>query len=338
MSTHKSEDYKISAVKYYLKSNKTQDEICKIFNCSARSLMRWVERYNKENSIKRHSKKSISYKITNEHVKFLLDEVKKNKTITMEDLTIKLNDKFKNLDISRRHIANVIKDNNISLKLTHIQHIPIKKFGKDININDNLKEFYKEIKKYNLNDVICIDETSINALQKRNHCYNEIGKRCTIKTQSQDVFKKYTAIFAISTTGVIGWEMYEKGGIDSDRLYKFIENNITNKYKNKLIILDNASSHRNETIKTLVNKDNQILYSCAYQHYTNCIENYFSVLKSKLKKLEGIKYNELKENIKNVLKIIPKETYMNIFKGSYEREIEYKKKSKSKKTSKNYKN
>ena len=29
---------------------------------------------------------------------------------------------------------------------------------------------------------------------------------------------------------------------------------------------------------------------------------------------------------------------MNIFKGSYEREIEYKKKSKSKKTSKNYKN
>jgi hypothetical protein len=63
-----------------------------------------------------------------------------------------------------------------------------------------------------------------------------------------------------------------------------------------------------------------------------------AILKSKLRKLEGIKYGELKENIKNVLKIIPKETYMNIFKGSYEREIEYKKKSKSKKTSKNYKN
>lgn len=338
MTSHKSEDYKITAVKHYLKSNKTQDEICKIFDCSARSLIRWVKRYNKENSIKRHSKKSISYKITNEHVKFLLDEVKKNKTITMEDLTIKLNDKFKNLDISRRHIANVIKNNNISLKLTHVQHIPIKRFGKHININYNLTDFYKEIKKYNLNDIICIDETSINALQIRNHCYNEVGKRCTIKTQSQDVFKKYTAIFAISTTGVICWEMYEKGGIDSDRLYKFIETNITNKYKNKLIILDNASSHRNEIIKTLVNKDNKILYSVPYQHYTNAIENYFSVLKSKLRKIEGIKYDELKENIKNVLKIIPKETYMNIFKGTYERQIEYKKKFKSKKTSKNYKN
>jgi len=40
MSNHKSEDYKITAVNYYLKSNKTQEEICKIFNCSARSLMR----------------------------------------------------------------------------------------------------------------------------------------------------------------------------------------------------------------------------------------------------------------------------------------------------------
>ena len=68
------------------------------------------------------------------------------------------------------------------------------------------------------------------------------------------------------------------------RLYKFIETNVTNKYKNKLIILDNTSSHRNEIIKTLVNKDNKLLYSVPYQHYTNAIENYFSVLKSKLKK------------------------------------------------------
>ena len=38
--SHKSEDYKISAVKYYLNSNKTQEEVCNIFKCSVRSLMR----------------------------------------------------------------------------------------------------------------------------------------------------------------------------------------------------------------------------------------------------------------------------------------------------------
>jgi hypothetical protein len=57
---------------------------------------------------------------------------------------------------------------------------------------------------------------------KRNHCYNEVEKRCVIKTKSQEVFKKYTAIFAINNGGVIGWELYEKGGIDSDRLSDFL--------------------------------------------------------------------------------------------------------------------
>ena len=80
-------------------------------------------------------------------------------------------------------------DMPITLKLTRYRHEPIKRFGKPIEINKQIKEFYKEIRRYDLNDIICIDETSIKALMKRNHCYNEIGKRCVIKTQSQEVFK-----------------------------------------------------------------------------------------------------------------------------------------------------
>ena len=34
---HKSEDYKISAVEYYLVEDKSQEEVCKIFKCSPRS-------------------------------------------------------------------------------------------------------------------------------------------------------------------------------------------------------------------------------------------------------------------------------------------------------------
>ncbi len=60
---HKSEDLKISAVEYYLDSNKIQDAVCNIFKCSVRSLMRWVERYENEDSIKRHHREPISYKI-----------------------------------------------------------------------------------------------------------------------------------------------------------------------------------------------------------------------------------------------------------------------------------
>ena len=122
MPTHKSEDYKISAVKHYLDTNKTQEDICNIFKCSVRSLMRWVERYENENSIKRHNREAISYKVKKEYIKFIKDEIMKNKTITMEILLEKLNNKFKDLELTRRHLRDIVKDNYISLKLTHIRH------------------------------------------------------------------------------------------------------------------------------------------------------------------------------------------------------------------------
>jgi len=43
MTTRKSNDYKITAVNYYLVEDKTQEEVCKIFKCNPRSLMRWEQ-------------------------------------------------------------------------------------------------------------------------------------------------------------------------------------------------------------------------------------------------------------------------------------------------------
>jgi hypothetical protein len=113
-----------------------------------------------------------------------------------------------------------------------------------------------------------LSNISINALQKIQHCYNDVGKRCVITTQLQEVFKKYTAIFAIGYKGVLAWTLYEKSGIDSIRLKKFLE--------------DNASAHRHELIRNLVNKYNKLIYSVPYQHFTKTIEHYFSILKIKI--------------------------------------------------------
>ena len=44
--THKSEDYKISAVKYYLKNKDNIRKTCKIFDCKKSTLQRWIQRYN----------------------------------------------------------------------------------------------------------------------------------------------------------------------------------------------------------------------------------------------------------------------------------------------------
>ena len=63
--THKSNDYKLSAVNYYLVEDKTQQEVCKIFKCSRRSLMRWVERYKKDGDVDIHYRKPVAYKVKN---------------------------------------------------------------------------------------------------------------------------------------------------------------------------------------------------------------------------------------------------------------------------------
>ncbi len=80
-----------------------------------------------------------------------------------------------------------------------------------------------------------------------------------------------------------------------------------------------------------MNKHNNLLYAVPYQHFTNSIENYFSILKSRLQKLEGLKYENLKENIQKVISEIPKEKYKNIFKGAYERQEKYVPKNKTRK-------
>jgi len=334
MTHHKSEDYKERAVQYYLVEDKSQEEVCKIFECSRRSLMRWVKQYKNKGNVERQNRTPIAYKIKKEHVQFMKDEINKNKTITMEDLLFLLKNKYPSLTLSRFHLNRVVNDNNITLKLTRVRHEPTHRWGKEVNINEKLKEFYDEVQKYKIEDIICIDETSIKSLQKRNHCYSQRGKRCVIKTQSQDVFKKYTGIFAISVNGVEGWELYEKGGINTERLVEFLEKFITEKYRNKLIILDNASAHKNDTIRDLVNKHNKLLYSVPYQHFSNAIENYFSMLKSKLQKFSGLKYVNLKENIVKSIKLISKEYYRKILEGAYKRREKYVPKNKTRKNPK----
>ncbi len=79
---------------------------------------------------------------------------KQRKTITMADLLVKLKEKFADADISRRHLTRVVRDNHITLKIARVRHEPNKRFGKDIDINAHIKDFYDEIKKYKREDII----------------------------------------------------------------------------------------------------------------------------------------------------------------------------------------
>lgn len=334
MPEHKSNDYKQTAIEYYLFSDESQEGTCKIFQCSPRSLMRWVEKYQSSGTTKRKQRHYKAYKVKQEYVDTIKQELHKKPTITISDLFATVKSKHTDFDITPVHLWRIVRDNNITLKLKRVRHIPQLRFGKPVNIDSQLQNFYNTIKKYDIDDIICIDETSINALQQRKYCYSRKGSRCVVKTQSQDVFKKYTGIFAISTKGVIDWDLYEKGGIDAERLEAFLTKKVLTTSK-KLIILDNASSHRNERIKEIVSQQNELLYTIPYQHFTNAIEGFFNILKSNLQKREGLKYQDLKRNIDSVIGSINPNKMKGLFEGAYDRK-EYRPRKTRKRTKKVY--
>ena len=86
MSKHKSEDYKIIAVKYYLENDTNYTKTCEIFKCSERSLKRWIKRYEELEEIKRLNRKQVSYKITKEQVKYAIQKLKENERCKLKTL------------------------------------------------------------------------------------------------------------------------------------------------------------------------------------------------------------------------------------------------------------
>ena len=91
-----------------------------------------------------------------------------------------------------------------------------------------LKKFYSVADKYSLNKIISIDETSVYAQMPSNYSRCNLGQRCVLKTKNNRVFTKYTLVCAISSNGIVGYELYEDGGINAVRMIEFIDKFINN--------------------------------------------------------------------------------------------------------------
>jgi hypothetical protein len=114
--------------------------------------------------------------------------------------------------------------------------------------------------------------------------------------------------------------MYEKGGMTKERLLEFLQKYIFPKYKDHLIILDNAGSHNNELIKNAITKsDNKYLFSVPYTPSSNLpIEAYFNQIKNTLKKDRNVEnYQQLEKNVDRAIEKVKPENYKNYFEYAY---------------------
>ena len=321
MSKHKSTDYKLTAVKYYLKGKSSLDNVCKIFNCSPKSLYRWVKKYKVIKTLQRQNRKSISYKITKQHLQYAISLLNKNEQITMKELSSKVKKKYKSYNITSQHLGKVVRDNNITRKRTKHKHYPKIRHKNPTNLREDLRHFYKEVNKYPINKIICLDETAIQptVMKEYSRCY--LGKRCIVRSDDNYIFKSFTLLCAISNSKCVGYKLYEKGGTTKEGFVEFLQKNIFNKYKNHLIILDNAGSHNNDYVKqAIINSGNEYLFSVPYNPQVNAIENWFSQLKHYLKlNKKLLKYNELNKAIEKAIGKIKTSQYANYFNYAYKK-------------------
>lgn len=176
------------------------------------------------------------------------------------------------------------------------------------------------VKQFPMNKIICLDETSVGSALKPTYSRCELGKRCIIKTSNQFVFRKFTLLVAISNSKCVGKELYEKGGMTKERLLDFLEKYVFSKYKDHLIILDNAGSHNNNLIKNAITKSgNHYLFAVPYTPSSNSpIENYFNQIKTYLKKNRNVEnFQQLEKNVENVIDKVKPENYKNYFEYAY---------------------
>ena len=309
---------KMLAVQYYLKNDISQKEVSKIFNISRETFIQWKKQYENDN-IDRKQRIGISYKVKQKHVEYAKKLLKKNNELSIHILWSKLKTKYTDFNISQGHLAKVIRDNNITRKRTTRRHYPDKRYGKPIDLKKELKKFYKVTDQYELDNIINIDETSVYAQMPSNYSRCDLGRRCVLKTKNNKVFTKYTLVCAMTSNGIIGFELYEKGGMNSERMIKFIDNYINNKFKNCLIIMDNGGSHKNKQIAMEIKKTkNRLLYSVPYKPKTNAIESLFSQLKHYFViENTAITYTEILIFITKIIKKIPKKSYINYMKYAY---------------------
>ncbi len=340
MGPHKSTDYKFSAVQYYLDNdNISLEYTCNIYKCSRQSLYRWVQRYLITGNVSNKQRKEGSYKVKRNHVQFIKNLIKEKPDIFLWQILEQLNEKHK-IKISKSHLINIIKYLNLTYKKFYENHNPITRFGKEINYKEAFKQFYDKIKKYKIEDLICVDETSIQVGSGFDYGRILMGKRLYKDTTSNEIFKKYTLIVAINNNKTVKWELYKKGGIDTERFIEFLKELLKN-VKNKLVILDNASSHRNDAVKKfIINSGNDYLHILPYKHFLNCIEQYFNELKYYIKQKQPMNYDKIKESIEYGIKNIKREHYENYFYNAYDKKqlkIKYKNTNRLHKKAKIYK-
>ena len=317
-----SDDFKLSAVKLYLKINSIR-KVSELLNCKKSTLHRWIQRYFETDEIIRKNYKPRKEKLTKTILNYIASLIKINPSINLSNISYKINNKYKVL-ISISYLFYIIKYKlGITYKQLRVKYYPEKKIS---TLKKDKLDYYNEILNTKKNNLISIDETGFYLSMHKSFGRCTKGKRC-YKTIYKYPFVKFNFVCAIKYGKIIGYKLYQKntGGIDVIKFNEFYNEFIKGKYNNNLIIMDNAKFHKSKIVKENIEKStNKIIYILPYNAKLNPIENLFSQIKNYVKNISPATYEDLKITIDKIIKNkIKKEHLKNYFKYLFIQAKEY---------------
>ena len=199
--------------------------------------------------------------------------------LTQNDLKQLIKDAF-NKDLSRQCIATILKILNMTRKRLR------KRGYRKNNYSDRMQSFKEKINTTSLENIISIDEIGFDQRMLPLYGYSLKGTKALGNTHPSNR-TRLNAIVAINNKGNIYFEIIQ-GSINASHFKDFILNIPCT--EDDVLIMDNVSFHKtNDILETFKNKKLTPLFIPPYTPECNPIENIFSVVKNKYRKLATLK-------------------------------------------------
>lgn len=283
-------DYSLKekVIKSKLNKKCTNKQILDIFEISNGSLYNWVNQY-KKNKLSENKLRKCKIK---PHIKcFIRQYVLKKINFKYLNLIKLIKSKY-DISLSKSSIYNVLSLMDIRKKKIYKREI-LTKLSKR---KKQIKEFKKKLKGKTFNEVISMDECSVDSHINHNSGWGLRGQKLTIIKKHKRV--RYTVICAISNNRII-YKQIINGSANAIIFLDFMKNLFVKLSPDKkfCIILDNARIHHSKIFKTYMETQNNIelIYNVPYSPESNPIEKVFSESKKYIKDKNINNKNIIKE-------------------------------------------
>lgn len=243
---------------------------------------------------------------------FIIESIKTNCFLTARQLRSSIIYSF-NVPISKSTINNFLQKKNYTYKKAQIHKTRF--LPDDLLLKET--ELIADISKNNSNNIISIDETSIDLNSKPAYGRSLKNEKCTYVSHNIKR-KRKTLLLAISRKKIIKFKIVN-GSINGE-IYKTFIQDINRKHTDSVLLMDNARIHHYKKLKkymeTKKENNNRIVYNIPYNPKTNPIEYLFNSLKYKLNQM-NITEENLTKSIQSTLKQLNKNGFDCYFDKSF---------------------